>query len=140
MSENSEAKKITELASALADDPRVVLATERTLLAWVRTGLGLMGFGFLVAKFGLLMREFALNRGVEPVDSPTWSFWIGAALVLLGTVTNIVSALLHQRYLKHVNGVSLHFCGGLRLGIYSAWGLAVLGFVMTLRLLFLEAV
>ena len=35
------------------DDPRVFLATERTLLAYIRTELAILAFAFLVKKFGL---------------------------------------------------------------------------------------
>ncbi len=34
-------------------DPRVFLATERTLLAWIRTEVALLAFAFLVKKFGI---------------------------------------------------------------------------------------
>jgi len=35
------------------DDPRVFLATERTLLAWIRTEISLLAVAFLLKKFGI---------------------------------------------------------------------------------------
>ena len=35
------------------DDPRVFLATERTLLAWIRTEIAILALAFLIRKFGL---------------------------------------------------------------------------------------
>lgn len=121
----------------MSDDPRVILAAERTLLAWIRTGLAMMGFGFLVARFGMFMEEFALIKGVPSDGSPAWSVWIGAALVLLGTVVNFASGIEHGRYSRSVEGISRHFSSGYRFGIVCALTLAVLGAMMTVRLLLL---
>ena len=35
------------------DDPRVFLATERTLLAWIRTEIAILAFAFLIKKLGM---------------------------------------------------------------------------------------
>ena len=35
------------------EDPRVFLATERTLLAWIRTEISILAIAFLLKKFGL---------------------------------------------------------------------------------------
>jgi len=125
------------LESVLSDDPRVIMAAERTLLAWVRTGLALMGFGFLVAKFGLFTQELVAMRNLTPIESPAWSTWIGAGLVLLGVIVNVLAAQQHLRYLRQVGGISRHFRGGSRLGIFCAISLGVLGALMVLRLLLL---
>jgi putative membrane protein len=121
----------------MSDDPRVILAAERTLLAWIRTGLAMMGFGFLVARFGMFMEEFAVIKGVPSDGSPAWSVWIGAAMVLLGTLVNFASGIEHGRYSRSVQGVSVHFSSGYRFGIVCALSLAVLGAMMTVRLLLL---
>ena len=36
------------------NDPRVFLATERTLLAWIRTEIAILAFAFLIKKFGVV--------------------------------------------------------------------------------------
>jgi putative membrane protein len=35
------------------EDPRVFLATERTLLAWIRTEISILAIAFLLKKFGI---------------------------------------------------------------------------------------
>jgi len=35
------------------EDPRVFLATERTLLAWIRTEISILAMAFLIKNFGL---------------------------------------------------------------------------------------
>lgn len=128
---------IPSITTVFAEDPRVIMAAERTLLAWIRTGLALMGFGFLVARFGLFMQEYAIIQGKAEVDSPAWSVGIGAALVLLGTLITFAAGWVHGRHLRHVSGTSLHFRGGFILGISCAIGLGLIGAFMCFRLLWL---
>ncbi|GEM_PF-1795183 len=69
MDDQEESAAVSKSAGPVAEnDPRVILAAERTLLAWIRTGLAMMGFGFLVVKFGLFLSEVAILQGVEPAD------------------------------------------------------------------------
>lgn len=78
-------------------DPRVPMAAERTLLAWVRTGLAMMGFGFVVARFGVFLREVAgVRDGAAPTPGP--SLWLGAVLVILGVVVNLLATANHLRF------------------------------------------
>lgn len=85
-------------------DPRVAMASERTLLAWTRTSLAMMGFGFVVAKFGLFLRELAEMDGATIRPGTGFSLWIGGSLVVLGVVVNVVAAASHilnmRRYLR----------------------------------------
>src|SRR5690242_7494994 len=85
-----------------ADDPRVLLAAERTLLAWVRTGLAMMGFGFVVARFGLFLQQIAATQGAPPRPSSGLSLWIGAALIALGVVVNLMAAVRHVRLVRRL--------------------------------------
>ena len=78
------------------------LAAERTLLAWVRTGLAMMGFGFVVARFGLFLNEIAAVQGTPSRPISGLSLWIGAALIVLGVVVNLLAALQHVRLLGHL--------------------------------------
>src|ERR1035438_3023133 len=97
------------MAEFSQQDPRVYFAAERTLLAWVRTGLAMMGFGFVVARFGLFLREIEATRpGAATPHQFRLSLWFGTALVLMGVLSNILSAI---HYHKRVND--------LRRGVWS---------------------
>src|SRR5262245_29565690 len=79
-------------------DPRIPLASERTLLAWVRTGLAMMGFGFVVARFGLFLREIAAV-GNRPADQGhVGSLIMGVTLAGMGVWVIAVAAIRYRRY------------------------------------------
>ena len=88
--------------AAITDDPRVFLAAERTLLAWTRTGLAMMGFGFLVARFGVFSREISALAGNESAPTPSFSLWIGIAMVLLGVAASFFAGLEHVRFRRQL--------------------------------------
>lgn len=116
-------------------DPRVHFAAERTLLAWVRTGLAMMGFGFVVARFGLFLKEMATVQGQAIPPSHGYSVWIGAALILLGVVANILSAVQHVRTLDHLKRGEQYLPSKWSLSLIMTGTLAALGLVMTMYLL-----
>jgi putative membrane protein len=113
------------------DDPRVPLAAERTLLAWVRTGLALMGFGFVVARFGLFLHEIAAVDGLPAGPPPGQSLWIGAALIALGVVVNILAGVQHVRFLGRLRRGEPYRPSAWSLGVVVTGVLAALGVVMT---------
>lgn len=88
------------MAQDFTNDPRVYLAAQRTFLAWIRTGLALMGFGFVVAKFGLFLRELSAIRPEIHVKSSAFSTVAGTALILLGVIMNIASAVSHVQIIN----------------------------------------
>jgi len=90
------------MAQESTNDPRTYLAAERTFLAWIRTGLALMGFGFVVARFGLFLRELSAIRPELHFRSSAFSTGTGTALILIGVVINIASAVHHVQF---VNGL-----------------------------------
>jgi putative membrane protein len=76
---------------------RVHQANERTMLAWIRTGISLMAFGFAIAKFAVFLRQIAANEGARPPTSRLGSNWIGAALVALGMLANLLATIRYGR-------------------------------------------
>ena len=90
------------MAQDFTNDPRVYLAAERTFLAWIRTGLALMGFGFVVARFGLFLRELSSTRPDLHIRSSGFSTGTGTALILIGVVMNVVSAVRHVQLIDEL--------------------------------------
>lgn len=71
---------------------RLHQANERTMLAWLRTGIALMAFGFAIARFGLFLRQVALvGAATVHLSHGLGSSWLGAALVALGMVANLMA-------------------------------------------------
>ena len=88
------------MANEPVDDPRVYLAAERTFLAWLRTGLGLMGVGFAVARFGLFLRQMQASASQMTNHTMSISVLSGVALVALGVIVNVGSAVRHVRMVR----------------------------------------
>ena len=116
------------------EDPRVYLAAERTFLAWIRTGLALMGFGFVVARFGLFLREVELTQHPVTMHSGRFTLWVGTALILVGVIVNLFSAMHHVRFVRAVRrGVEV--AGRpVAMAVVIALILAVTGVAMTFYL------
>ncbi len=133
-------------------DPRVALASERTLLAWMRTALALIGFGFVVARFGLFLRELAMMGHTvaspppssqlvesELADSPavealsggtSGSLWIGVGLILIGAAVAVLAASQHVRFIHGLLKDEPYRPKRLSLGVLLALGLTVIGGLM----------
>ena len=105
------------------------------MLAWVRTGLAMMGFGFVVARFGLFLKEMATVQGQAIPPSHGYSVWIGAALILLGVIANILSAVQHVRTLDRLKRGEQYLTSIWSLSLIMTGTLAALGLVMTVYLL-----
>jgi len=65
------------------EDPRVFLATERTLLAWIRTEISILAIAFILMKFGV-------DEGFGPKDQLS-SFSIFLCLMTL--VLSVLSSI-----------------------------------------------
>ncbi len=76
---------------------RIHQANERTMLAWIRTGIALMAFGFAIARFGLFLRQLASAGQATLNDRTIGSAWIGAVLVALGTIANLLATARFAR-------------------------------------------
>ncbi len=119
-------------------DPRVYLAAERTFLAWIRTGLSLMGFGFVVARFGLFLREIEFSTHPLSLHSARFTLWVGTALILIGVVVNLFSALQHIRFVRAVKLGTEVVDRPVTLAVVIALILAVTGVAMTIYLVFVR--
>ena len=95
-------------------DPRVQLATERTLLAWIRTGLALMAFGFVVARFALVLQSLGVETTSRAVFASTV---LGCLMVLLGVLANAGASLHYRKYFDRL--------GREGKSPFTAWSLAV---------------
>ncbi|HTT60451.1 MAG TPA: DUF202 domain-containing protein [Bryobacteraceae bacterium] len=119
-------------------DPRVYLAAERTFLAWIRTGLALMGFGFVVARFGLFLREIEFSQHRLTQHSARFTLSVGTALILIGVLVNIFSALQHVRFVRAVKAGSGVADRPATMAVAIALILALTGVAMTVYLVFVR--
>ncbi len=104
---------------------RLHQANERTMLAWVRTGIALMAFGFAIARFCVFLRQVA-RVGQLALAAPRGlgSAWIGAALVALGMLANLIATIRYGRIRASIERGEL--------GAPSATMVYVLGATVTL--------
>jgi putative membrane protein len=118
-------------------DPRVYFAAERTLLAWVRTGLAMMGFGFVVARFGLFLREIEATRpgATGTPHQFRLSLWFGTALVLMGVLSNIVSAIHYRKRVRDLERGEWGIDPLTHAGTVIAYALALVGVAVAVYLL-----
>ena len=127
------------MADESFQDPRIPLASERTLLAWIRTSLALMGFGFVVARFGLLLREIAGEAiEISPPPAGGLSIWFGTGLVGLGAVTAFLAAMQHIRFLDTLERGETYRPRRWSLGVLVAGAVAVIGLLMGVYLVWMR--
>jgi putative membrane protein len=117
---------------SFSNDPRVYMAAERTLLAWIRTGLALMGFGFVLARFGLFLRELSASRLNLPIKSSAFSTAAGVALILIGVIVNLASAIRHVRLIADLKRGADTFAQPSREAVGVAIILAIVGLAMVI--------
>ena len=80
------------------DDPRVLLALERTALAWNRSGLALIAFGFVIEKSNLLVQLVHPDTYAQKI---VYSQWLGIAVIVFGMLVNFASILQYRRDWPH---------------------------------------
>lgn len=76
---------------------RLHQANERTMLAWIRTGIALMAFGFAIERFALFMLQLAAFAPAQPTAQNLGSTWVGASLVALGMLANLLATIRYAR-------------------------------------------
>ncbi len=127
-----------ETNSSAVGDARVYLAAERTFLAWIRTGLSLMGFGFVVARFGLFLRELEFSQHPLTLRSARFTLWVGTALIMIGVVVNVLSAVQHVQFVRAVRSGSQMVDRPATMAVVISLTLAVIGLGMTIYLVFVR--
>lgn len=128
---NSESK----LAGTPEFDPRVQLATERTLLAWIRTGLAMMAFGFVVARFSIFLQALGVKSSqISPVQATI----LGVVMVGLGIVINVVAPFHYRSYYRRIRASGARQYSAWSLTVFIALALAVVGTVLLLYLVMVD--
>ncbi len=105
------------------NDPRVFFAAERTLLAWTRTALALMAFGFAIERFALFVAMMYDPQTVAAQVGHGSSFWIGVALIALGSLAVVLAVVQYRRVLATLKPVEIP--DGYMAGLASWSSLAV---------------
>jgi putative membrane protein len=89
-------------------DPRVFFAAERTLLAWIRTGITIIALGFVVARFGLFVQLLGTQSDVAIASThPRLSAGLGITFILAGTLSILLAAVQHRRFIKKLSATDL---------------------------------
>jgi len=89
-------------------DPRVFFAAERTLLAWIRTGITIIALGFVVARFGLFVQLLGSQSDAALANThPKLSAGLGIVFVFAGTLSILLAALQHRRFIATLSAIDL---------------------------------
>ena len=116
-------------------DPRVQLATERTLLAWVRSGLALMAFGFVVARFALIIKTLGMDTHAYLTLEATV---IGVLMILLGVVATAGAPWHYRLYFRRIREHCRRPFAATWLVMFVAYATAAIGVVLAVYLIFVD--
>lgn len=85
-------------------DPRVLLALERTVLAWNRSSLALIAFGFVIEKSAFLAQ---LVDPVKYADKIAFSKWTGGGVIVLGMIICLISVQQYRIALRSITDAEM---------------------------------
>jgi putative membrane protein len=125
----------TPIKKEPAADLRDHLAEERTLLAWIRTGIASMAFGFALGHFGIFADDPHATQHASGVQSNGLSLWLGAALIAVGVIVNLLSAWRYTRVVGELNRGRYVQRSFSKQGVIVAMFLALLGIAITLYMI-----
>ena len=92
-----------------------------------------MAFGFAIARFGVFLRQVA-SVGQLPIhERPIGSAWVGAALVALGMIANLLATIRFARIRRAIDRGETGAPDATMVYVFGATATLV-GLVMTLLL------
>jgi len=97
-----------------------------------------MGFGFVVARFGLFLRELEFSQHPLTLRSAHFTLWVGTALILIGVLVNVLSAMQHVEFMRAVRSGIEVADRPVTMAVVVALILAVIGLGMTIYLVFVR--
>lgn len=112
-------------------DPRVLLASERTLLAWGRTSISLMAFGFLVERVSLFPDLIQRN---SDFNQQPYSFAIGICFILLASFMAMYSIWQHKEILRTLQKEEIPLSYKLGVSMWINGLIAVMGVLLSATL------
>lgn len=127
-------REMSEPSTYREETLRLHQANERTMLAWIRTGIALMAFGFAIARFGVFLRQVA-SVGAVPTNlqHSFGSAWVGAILVALGMLANLVATIRYAQIRRAVERGDVGAPGAIIVYVFGLTATLV-GLVMTVLL------
>lgn len=116
------------------NDPRVFFAAERTLLAWTRTALALMAFGFAIERFALFVAMMHNPQTAAAHVEHGPSFWIGVALIALGSLAVVLAVVQYRRVLATLKPVEIPDGYMAGLAAWSSLAVGAIGVALIVQL------
>ena len=92
----------------------------------------------MVARFGLFLREIEFTQHQLSLHSGKFTLWAGTAMILLGVIVNVFSALQHIRFVSAVKRGTEVVDRPVTMAVAIALILAVTGVAMTIYLVFVR--
>jgi len=106
---------------------RTELAMDRTTLAWIRTALAMATFGFGTVGFFRSLRQ--ATQTPEAIALHKSAMHFGVALIVLGVVATVMSAVAHSASLRRLRRDEAARLSRWSLSVTLALLLGVLGLV-----------
>jgi len=92
-----------EVAPKETTDPRIYMASERTMLAWVRTAIALIVFGFVIEKFEFFLLQLEQIFNIHTKSEHKGLFGVGILIIILGLITLTIGVLNFYSTVKKVD-------------------------------------
>ncbi|HBJ38571.1 MAG TPA: hypothetical protein DDZ51_28230 [Planctomycetaceae bacterium] len=105
------------------------------MLAWIRTGITIIALGFVVARFGLFVQLLGTQSDEALANThPKLSAVLGITFVLIGTLSILLAAIQHRRFIIRLSASDLPPAYSQTYAILIALMVAGLGFALVFYL------